>query len=103
MFCIQIRCDMSETIPLSTTPSKGEVSIQFCKIVQTVRHITSISDICVAKQNINKVERIQERDHRFNYVELKMFQAIRGRGGHIVFRLARKTQNWYRALRSCFL
>ena len=32
-----------------------------------------------------------------------MSQPIRGHGGHLVFPIDRKTQTWYRTLRSCFL
>ena len=33
----------------------------------------------------------------------KMYQPIRGQGGHLVFPIGKKTQTWQKTLRSCFL
>ena len=45
---------------------------------------------------LNSVQQVSEE-------KSKMHQAIRGQGGNLVFRSARKTKTWSRTLRSCFL
>ena len=39
----------------------------------------------------------------FKRKKLKMFQPIRCQSGNLVYRSARKTQTWWKTLRSCFL